>query len=75
MSNLLGLDSLKKMMLFYYKDILWKNGVATKYLDNYVNYFREVSDNIDIFSQLLNIQGFYRVASIKVRKINFENVF
>ena len=51
------------------------NGVATKYLDNYVNYFREVRDNIDIFSQLLNIQGFYRVADIRNRKICFENGF
>lgn len=48
------------------------NGVATKYLDNYINYFREVRDNIDIFSQLLNIQGFYRVVDIRNRKICFE---
>ena len=51
------------------------NGVATKYLDNYVNYFNEVKKNIDIFNQLLNIQGFYRVADIRNRKICFENRF
>ena len=36
------------------------NGVATKYLDNYVNYFREFRDKIDTFNQLLQLQGFYK---------------
>ena len=45
------------------------------YLLYYVNYFHEVRDNIDIFSQLLNIQGFYRVVDTINRKICFENGF
>ena len=50
------------------------NGVATKYLDNYVNYFNDIRNRIDYFNQLLNLQGFYRVADIRNRKICFENV-
>ena len=48
------------------------NGVATKYLDNYVNYFREFRDKIDTFNQLLQLQGFYRVCDIKARRVCFE---
>ena len=51
------------------------NGVATKYLDNYVNYFREFRDKIDTFNQLLQLQGCYRVVDIRNRKICFENGF
>ena len=50
------------------------NGVATKYLDNYINYFREFRDKIDTFNQLLQLQGYYRVCDIKMRRICFENV-
>ena len=48
------------------------NGVATKYLDNYVNYFREFRDKIDTFNQLLQLQGYYRVVDIKARKVGFD---
>ena len=47
------------------------NGVATKYLDNYVNYFREFRDKIDTFNQLLQLQGFYRVEDLKKRRVCF----
>ena len=56
---------LKKFMIRF-------NGVATKYLDNYVNYFREFRDKIDTFNQLLQLQGCYRVADIKARRVGFE---
>jgi len=59
---------LKKFMIRF-------NGVATKYLDNYVNYFREFRDKIDTFNQLIQLQGFYRVCDIKNRKVCFENGF
>ena len=58
---------LKKFMIRF-------NGVATKYLDNYVNYFREFRDKIDTFNQLLQLQGYYRVCDLKNRKICFEKV-
>ncbi len=58
---------LKKFMIRF-------NGVATKYLDNYVNYFREFRDKIDTFNQLLQLQGYYRVVDIINRKICFEKV-
>ena len=50
------------------------NGVATKYLDNYVNYFREFRDKIDTFNQLLQLRGCYRIVDIRNRKICFEKV-
>ena len=56
---------LKKFMIRF-------NGVATKYLDNYVNYFREFRDKIDTFNQLLQLQGYYRVCDIKARRVCFE---
>ena len=60
-------SGLKKFMVRF-------NGVATKYLDNYVNYFREFRDKIDTFNQLLQLQGFYRICDIKNRKVCFENI-
>ena len=57
---------LKKFMIRF-------NGVATKYLDNYVNYFREFRDKIDTFNQLLQLQGYYRVVDIKARRVGFKN--
>ena len=56
---------LKKFMIRF-------NGVATKYLDNYVNYFREFRDKIDTFNQLLQLQGYYRVSDIRRRRVCFE---
>jgi len=58
---------LKKFMIRF-------NGVATKYLDNYVNYFREFRDKIDTFNQLLQLQGYYRVEDLKKRRVCFENI-
>ena len=49
------------------------NGVATKYLDNYVNYFNDIRNRIDYFNQLLNLQGYYRVENLRQKKICFEN--
>lgn len=41
-------SGLKKFMIRF-------NGVATKYLDYYVEYFKNVKDNIDIFTALQDI--------------------
>ena len=49
------------------------NGVATKYLDNYVNYFREFRDKIDTFNQLLQLQGCYRLVDLRKRRVCFES--
>ena len=51
------------------------NGVATKYLDNYVNYFREFRDKIDTFNQLLQLQGCYRLVDLRNKRVCFENLF
>ena len=56
---------LKKFMIRF-------NGVATKYLDNYVNYFREFRDKIDTFNQLLQLQGCYRLVDLRKRRVSFE---
>ena len=60
-------SGLKKFMIRF-------NGVATKYLDNYVNYFREFRDKIDTFNQLLQLQGCYRLVDLRKRRVCFENV-
>ena len=61
-------SGLKKFMIRF-------NGVATKYLDNYVNYFREFRDKIDTFNQLLQLQGCYRLVDLRKRRVCFENGF
>ena len=58
-------SGLKKFMIRF-------NGVATKYLDNYVNYFREFRDKIGTFNQLLQLQGYYRVVDLRNRRVFFE---
>ena len=60
-------SGLKKFMIRF-------NGVATKYLDNYINYFREFRDKIDTFNQLLQLQGCYRLVDLRNRRVCFENV-
>ena len=61
-------SGLKKFMIRF-------NGVATKYLDNYVNQFREFRDKIDTFNQLLQLQGCYRLVDLRNRRVCFENMF
>ena len=56
---------LKKFMIRF-------NGVATKYLDFYVNYFNDIRNRIDYFNQLLNLQGYYRVEDLRKRRVCFE---
>ena len=58
-------SGLKKFMIRF-------NGVATKYLDNYVNYFREFRDKIDTFNQLLQLQGCYRLVDLRKRRVCFD---
>ena len=48
------------------------NGVATKYLDFYVDYFKNVKDKIDVFTALLNSSCYYRVCDIRNKKVCFE---
>ena len=55
------------------KFMIRSNGVATKYLDNYVNYFREFRDKIDTFNQLLQLQGCYRLVDLRKRRVCFES--
>ena len=57
------------------KHIKNRNGVATKYLDKYVNYFREFSDKIDTFNQLLQLQGCYGVCYIKRRRVWLDSMW
>ena len=56
---------LKKFMIRF-------NGVATKYLDYYVEYFREISAKTNILAELIAMNGFYRVADVKAKRVCFE---
>ena len=56
---------LKKFMIRF-------NGVATKYLDYYVEYFKNIKDNIDIFTALLNNAVYYRNVDVRNKIVCFE---
>ncbi len=56
---------LKKFMIRF-------NGVATKYLDYYVEYFKNVKDNIDVFTALLNNACYYRNIDVRNKRMCFE---
>ena len=56
---------LKKFMIRF-------NGVATKYLDYYVEYFKNIKDNIDIFTALLNNACYCRNIDIRNKRVCFE---
>ncbi len=58
---------LKKFMIRF-------NGVATKYLDYYVEYFREISAKTNILAELIAMNGFYRVADVKAKRVCFERM-
>ena len=58
---------LKKFMIRF-------NGVATKYIDFYMNYFREFRAKADIMAELIAMNGFYRVADVKAKRVCFEKI-
>ena len=58
---------LKKFMIRF-------NGVATKYLDYYVEYFKNIKDNIDIFTALLNNACYCRNVDIRNKRVCFERM-
>ena len=58
---------LKKFMIRF-------NGVATKYLDYYVEYFKNIKDNIDIFTALLNNACYCRNIDIRNKRVCFERI-
>ena len=50
------------------------NGVATKYLDFYIDYFKNVKDKIDIFSELLQMNSYYRNVDVRNKRVCFEKM-
>ena len=58
---------LKKFMIRF-------NGVATKYLDFYMEYFKNIKDNIDIFTALLNNACYCRNVDIRNKRVCFERI-
>ena len=58
---------LKKFMIRF-------NGVATKYLDYYVEYFKNIKDNIDIFTALLNNTCYCRNIDVRNKRVCFEKI-
>ena len=59
-------SGLKKFMIRF-------NEVTTKYLDIYINYFRELRDKINTFNQLLQLQGCCGLVDLMKRRICFES--
>ena len=50
------------------------NGVATKYLDYYVEYFKNIKDNVDIFTVLLNNAVYCRNVDVRNKRVCFEKI-
>ena len=50
------------------------NGVATKYLDYYVEYFKNIKDNIDVFTVLLNNAVYCRNVDVRNKMVCFERI-
>ena len=61
-------SQLKKFMVRF-------NGVATKFLDYYVEYFNSLKQQIDIFASLFNTDMNYKVCNIRAKRVCFENPF
>lgn len=57
------------------KFIVRFNGVATKFLDYYVEYFNSLKQQIDIFASLFNTDVNYKVCNIGAKRVCFENPF
>lgn len=58
---------LKKFMVRF-------NGVATKYIDFYMDYFKNVKDKVDIFQQLLQTASYYRNVDVRNKRVCFEKM-
>ena len=58
---------LKKFMIRF-------NSVATKYLDFYMNYFREFRIKADITAELIMLNGLCRVVDVRNKRICFESL-
>ena len=56
---------LKKFMIRF-------NGVATKYIDFYMNYFIEFRTKADIMAELITLNGLCRVSDIRSKRVCFE---
>ena len=50
------------------------NGVATKYLDYYVEYFKNIKNNINVFTTLLNNACYCRNVDVRNKKVCFERM-
>ena len=61
-------SQLKKFMVRF-------NGVATKFLDYYVEYFNSLKQQIDIFTSLFNTDMNYKVSNIRAKRVCFKNPF
>ena len=58
---------LKKFMIRF-------NGVATKYLDYYVNYFQSMKSKIDVFNMVLNSNLQYGIADVRNKRVCFDRI-
>ena len=61
-------SGLKKFMIRF-------NGVATKFLDYYVEYFNALKQQMDIFASLFNTNTTYKICNIRAKRVCFENRF
>jgi len=50
------------------------NGVATKYIDFYMNYFREFRAKADIMAELMILNGSCIVVDVRTKRVCFEKI-
>lgn len=48
-----------------------KGGVATKYLQNYVNFFKAIKSNYNVFNEITSFNTIFRIKDINNIKVDF----
>ena len=73
-SKLYHLNTINSFHSHLKKFMIGFNGVATKYIDFYMNYFREFRTKADIMSELITLNGLCRVSDIRSKRVCFESL-
>ena len=73
-NKIIHMNTINSFYSYLKKFTIRFNGVATKYLDYCVEYFREIRAKTNIMAELIAINGFYRVADVKAKRVCFERM-
>ena len=62
------LNTINSFHLHLKKFMIRFNGVATKYLDYYVNYFQSMKSKIDVFNMVFNSNSQYGIVILEIKE-------